>query len=32
VNAEPTENVGRQLENLVLTRARDFKVARQSAK
>ena len=32
VNAEPTANVGRQLENLVLTRARDFKVARQSAK
>ena len=32
VNAEPTTNVGRQLENLVLTRARDFKVARQGAK
>ena len=32
MNAEPTANVGRQLENLVLSRARDFKVARQSAK
>jgi hypothetical protein len=32
VNTAPTANVDRQLENLVLTRARDFKVARQSAK
>lgn len=32
VNAAPTANVGRQLENLVLTRARDFKVARQGAR
>ena len=32
VSAEPTANVGRELENLVLSRARDFKVARQSAK
>ena len=31
VNTAPTANVSRQLENLVLTRARDFKVARQSA-
>ena len=32
MNTEPTANVSRQLENLVLARARDFKVARQSAK
>lgn len=32
VNTAPTANVSRQLENLVLTRARDFKVARQGAK
>ena len=32
VNTAPTANVSRQLENLVLTRARDFKIARRSAK
>ena len=32
VNTAPTANVARQLENLILTRAREYKVARRAAR